>query len=123
MSGSERAGLTLDVYGRLWLTSNMEAGHDDENADVLPQGFVRAVLDNARYTDSLMDVLEARLMALEEVAAARWPHRLILASRLRRSLLASVRPFTGRSFAQRRREAVSAQWLSAEPATPRDEDL
>lgn len=36
---------------------------------------------------------------------------------------ASVRPFSGRSFAQQRREAVSAEWLSAKPATPRAEDL
>jgi len=62
-------------------------------------------------------------MALEEVAAARWPHRLVLTFQLRRSLRASVRASAGSSFAQRRREAVSAEWLSADSAVPRDEDL
>ena len=73
------------------------------------------MLDDARYTDSLMDALEARLVALEEIAAARGFRRLAVASRLRRSLRASVRPFTGRSFAERRYEAVSNEWGSAEP--------
>lgn len=101
----------------------MTAGHDKRNAKALPPGFVRAVLDYARYTDSLMDALETRLAALEEVAAARWPRRLVLALQLRRSLRASVRSFAGSSFAQRRREAVSAEWLSAESAVPRNENL
>ena len=69
-----------------------------------------------------MDVREARLVALEEVAAARGIRRLVLASRLGRSLRTSVRPFTGRSFAERRCEAVSAEWLSAQPGRLRDED-
>jgi len=99
------------------------AGGHDRNAEALPPGFIRAALDYARYTDSLMDALEARLMALEEVAAARWPHCLILTLQLRRSLRASARASAGSSFAQRRREAVSAEWLSAESAVPRDEDL
>jgi hypothetical protein len=80
----------------------MTAGRDDRDAEALPPGFVRAVLDNARYTDSLMDALEAWVMALEEVAAARWAHRLVLTLRLRKSLRASVRAFAGSSFAQRR---------------------
>ena len=62
-------------------------------------------------------------MALEEVAAARCPHRLVLTLRLRRSLRASVRAFAGSSFAQRRREAVTAEWLSAKSDVPSDEDL
>jgi hypothetical protein len=29
----------------------------------------------------------------------------------------SVRPFAGRSFAERRREAVTVDWLSAQPGS------
>ena len=84
----------------------------DARGDALPAGFVRAVLDDARYTDSLMDALEARVVALEEVAAARGIRRLSTAWRLGRSLRASVRPFPGRSFTDRRYEAASTEWGS-----------
>lgn len=76
----------------------------------LPQDFVRAVLDDVGLTDSLMDALEARVIALEEVAAARGVRRLSLTWRLGRSLRASVRNFAGCSFAERRYEAASAEW-------------
>jgi len=92
----------------------MASAQDSGNSGGVPPGFVRAVLDDARYTDSLLNLLEARLVALEEIAAARGVRRLVLASRLGRALRASVRPFVGRSFAERRREAVTAEWLSAQ---------
>ncbi len=80
---------------------------DTGNSRALPPGFVRAVLDDASYTDSLMDALEARLVALEEVAAGRGVRRLVLAWRLRRALRASIRPFAGRSFAGARQSRLS----------------
>jgi hypothetical protein len=86
---------------------------DDWNSATLPPGFVRAVLDDARKTDSLLDALEERLIALEEVAAERGVRRLVSAWRLGRALRASVRPFDGCSFAERRWEAVAADWLAA----------
>lgn len=88
---------------------------EDAGLGIVPPGFVRAMLDDARYTDSFIDALEERLVALEEVAAARGIRRITAALRLRRSLRASVRPFVGRSFAERRYEAASAEW---EPRTP-----
>jgi hypothetical protein len=91
---------------------------DTGNSRALPPGFVRAVLDDASYTDSLMDALEARLVALEEVAAGRGVRRLVLAWRLRGALRASIRPFAGRSFAERRCEAVTAEWLAAQSDRP-----
>lgn len=78
----------------------MTNGQSDGDSGALPPGFVRAVLDDASYTDSLMDALEARLVALEEVAAGRGVRRLILLWRLGRTLRASVRPYSGRSFAR-----------------------
>jgi hypothetical protein len=88
------------------------------NGGALPPGFVRAVLDDSTYTDSLMDALEARLAALEEVAAGRGVRRLVLAWRLGRALRASIRPFAGHSFAERRCEAVTAEWLAAQSDRP-----
>ena len=79
-------------------------------ADALPPGFVRAVLDDAKLTDALMEALEARVIALEEVAAARGIRRLSAAWRLGRKLRASVRYFPGRSFTERRIDAASTEW-------------
>lgn len=88
--------------------------NEDAGRRTVPPGFVRAMLDDARYTDSFIDALEERLVALEEVAAARGIRHITAALRLRRSLRASVQPFAGRSFAERRYEAASAEW---EPRT------
>lgn len=90
--------------------SRHKANQESATGDALPPGFVRAVLDDARYTDLLMDALEARVVALEEVAAARGIRHLKAAWRLGRSLRASVRHFTGRSFSERRCEAASTEW-------------
>jgi hypothetical protein len=95
----------------------MTSAHETGNSCGVPSGFVQAVLDDARYTDSILDLLEARLVALEEVAAARGVRRLALAARLGRALRDSVRPFAGRSFSERRREAVTVDWLSAQPGS------
>ncbi len=81
-------------------------------ADGLPPGFVRAVLDDATYTDALMEALEARVIALEEVAAACGIRRLSAAWRLGRKLRASVRYFPGRSFTERRFDSASTEWGS-----------
>ena len=65
-------------------------------------------------TDHAMDMLEARVTALEEVAAARWPRRWILARRLRRSLRASTGPYLARegSFTWARFQSISDGWGS-----------
>ena len=51
----------------------------------------RSVNEESRLRDQEGDQLEARVTAIEEVFAARWPRRWVLAARLRRSLRASVR--------------------------------
>jgi hypothetical protein len=63
-------------------------------------------------TDSLMDMLERRIAALEAVVATPWPWRILAAWRLGRALRRSVRPFPGRRFAVRRTEAVTNEWLA-----------
>jgi hypothetical protein len=61
-------------------------------------------------TDSLIDVLETRIVALEAIIARRGLGGLLAAWRLGRALRASVRPFEGASFEERRHEAVSVEW-------------
>ena len=88
----------------------------------VPQEFVRATLEEARMNDALIDALEARVVALEEVIAARGMRRLRAAWRLGRALRASVRHIPGRSFAERRFEAAATEWISAPaPGTGRAE--
>jgi hypothetical protein len=93
--------------------SSHEEVRESPVGDALPPGFVRAVLNDAKYTDMLMDALEVRVIALEEVAAARGIGRLTTAWRLARSLRASVRHFPGRSFRERRIDAASTEWVSS----------
>jgi hypothetical protein len=60
------------------------------------------------YRDEEQASLEARISAIEEVFAARWPLRWLLAARLRHSLRAATRPLeTGGTFAARRAEPAS----------------
>jgi len=61
-------------------------------------------------TDSLLDVLEERVAAIEEVLAARGLRRLAATWRLTRKLRRSLEPFEGDSFADRRWEAISIEW-------------
>ena len=65
--------------------------------------------------DSLAEHLEERVAQLEEVAASRWPRRWLLRWRLGRQLRASVRNFPGGTWAWRRSNAVSADWLADQP--------
>jgi hypothetical protein len=70
---------------------------------------IRAYTDR---NDSLADFLELRVAAVEEVLAARWPRRWLLAARLGRSLRGSIRHMPGGTFAERRIEAVTTDWLA-----------
>ena len=63
-------------------------------------------------TDSLMGHLEHRVIALEAIVATPWPLRVIAVFRLGRALRRSVRNFPGETFAERRVEAVTNDWLS-----------
>lgn len=72
--------------------------------------------DYADATDSLMDMLEFRIAALEEVIAARGFRRFWAAWTLGRQLRQSVQNFEGDTFIERRLEAISSEWGS------RDED-
>lgn len=63
-------------------------------------------------TDSLAEALEERVARLEEITASRWPRRWLLRARYGRELRRSVRHFPGKTFAERRAGAASADWLS-----------
>jgi hypothetical protein len=64
-------------------------------------------------SDDLAELIERRVADMEEVLAAPWPRRLVLARRLRRSLRASVRGYEGWAgdFFAQRAEAVMCRWL------------
>jgi len=72
----------------------------------------RQTYDRNTMADSLADRLELRVATLEEIAAARWPRRWLLRARLGRSLRRSVRHMPGGTFAERRIEAVTTDWLA-----------
>jgi hypothetical protein len=85
----------------------------------------REVIFADEHTGSEMQMLEERITAMEEVAAARWPRRWLLAARLRRQLRASVRPYLAAegSFLWARVQSVSDSWALAGklPPPPRDQ--
>lgn len=62
--------------------------------------------------DSLAEHLEERVAALEEITATPWPRRILVRARLGRQLRRSVRNFPGETWAWRRANAVSADWLA-----------
>jgi hypothetical protein len=74
----------------------------------------RQAVKSDTVTDDILSELTLRVIALEEVAAARWPRRWFLAARLGRLLRRSVRdiedgPYlTG--FRLRRTEPAAAMW-------------
>jgi len=69
-------------------------------------------------TDELAELLERRVAAVEEVIAARWPRRWLLAARLRRQLRAATRDYgwAGPDFYSRRAQQVSdTYWDQGQP--------
>jgi hypothetical protein len=77
--------------------------------------YIRAALVESRMMDDLDELLEARVAALEEIAAARWPASIGVRRRLRRALRRSVAHMPGETFADRRTEAAGAEFLSRYP--------
>jgi len=88
---------------------------DDEALWVELRQWQRQVAFHVNDTDSLGSALEARIIALEEILAARWPWRLLAAARLGREVRRSALMFAwaGPSFYTRRLEATSNEWLCA----------
>lgn len=83
---------------------------------VTNRNFPPDLSDYADATDSLMDMLEFRIAALESIVAARGFRRLVAAWALGRKLRQSVQNFEGDTFIERRLDAISSEWGS------RDED-
>ena len=70
----------------------------------------RDLIDESEWTAEQEAILERRIAALEEVLAARWPRRWLLAARLRRDLRASVAGYEwAGGWYERRLEAVSVE--------------
>lgn len=67
-------------------------------------------------------MLERRITELEEVEAARWPRRILVRWRLARQLRASVATYgdwAGRSWADKRAEAVGEELITSQPQPER----
>lgn len=64
-------------------------------------------------TDEQAEITELRVIALEEVLAARWPRRIVVRRRLIRDLRASVRGYgwVGPDFESRRIQAIGDGWI------------
>ena len=77
--------------------------------------FRRDVYQESAMTDELAEELLIQVVMIEEVIAARWPRRIVVRARLRRDLRASVRHVEGRSFADRRINALGTGWLERRP--------
>lgn len=73
----------------------------------------RQAYEESLMTDSLVQHLEYRVAALEEIAATPWPRRILARARLGRNLRASVRGVQGATFAERRSEAAGLDWLAS----------
>lgn len=78
-----------------------------------PEELARQLRATSDFADRAESMLEARIIAIEEVIAARWPRRVILRRRLGRQLRASARAhaYAGRGFRARRLEAASDELI------------
>jgi hypothetical protein len=77
--------------------------------------FRRDMSRDSAMTDQLAEELLLQIVALEEIVAARWPWRIIVRARLRRDLRASVRHVDGRTFTDRRINALGTGWIERRP--------
>ena len=66
----------------------------------------------ANVTDSAETHLELRVTMLEEIIAASWPRRILVAARLRRAIRKTNANFPLATFARSRFEATGNDWLS-----------
>ncbi len=71
------------------------------------EALARELIAVSGFSDAAESMLEARIIRLEEITAARWPRRAFLRRRLARELRASAREhaYAGRGFRKRRLEA------------------
>lgn len=76
----------------------------------------RATGWNTNTTDEYMSEMLHQLIALEEIVAARWPRSVLLRARWRRDVRASMREMEGSTWAWRRLNAISTDWLSRDGA-------
>jgi hypothetical protein len=78
------------------------------------RSFALETIRSQEFDDEVGEMLEDRIMALEEIVAAGWPRRMILRRRLARSLRASAdaHAWAGPDFRSRRIEAASLQVIA-----------
>lgn len=81
----------------------------------------RDVITDSTMTDQIAEQLERRVLAIEEVIAARWPRRILVRRRLARDIRASVAGYAwvGDDFESRRVQAIGDGWVEPLSATIR----
>ena len=72
--------------------------------------------DDDEWTGVMLDELTWRVMALEEILAARWPRSILVRRRLARDIRASVAEIDGDDFTAKRSNAIGTGWC-AQPWT------
>jgi hypothetical protein len=82
----------------------------------------REVIFSINETDKHVDELQRQVVALEEIAAVRWPRSIVVRARLRRDLRRSVEHIQGATFADRRVNTIGSGWLDREEQLPEGDD-
>jgi len=81
----------------------------------------RDMAEGFEWSMQMHQETDARVTAIEEVIAARWPRRWLLAVRLRRQLAASVASYgdwAGEAWADKRSQAVGDAMIDRQPPPP-----
>jgi len=75
----------------------------------------RQMRDDDEWTGIMLDELTWRVMALEEILAARWPRSILVRRRLARDIRASVAEIDGDDFTAKRSNAIGTGWCARIP--------
>jgi hypothetical protein len=114
----------VSARGRAWIPN---LHHQEETVygnyppgsqlDALQRELGRSITE----TDNHLDELLRQVVALEELAASRWPRSIVVRARLRRELRRSVEHIDGDDFASKRVNTLASGWLER-PQAPADDD-
>jgi len=75
----------------------------------------RELRDTDEATGIMLDDLMFRLIALEEIVAARWPRSVLVRRRLAKAIRASVAEIGGSDFTGKRLNSVGSGWRDIVP--------
>lgn len=85
------------------------------------EAFARQTIQAIEFGDDDAELIEDRVIRLEQVAAARWPRSLILRWRLAREIRASVSGYPADMYPRADFRGRRVQWASETVTTVRQE--